>query len=207
MLLTPDQFHRNPSQLNSLFQLVPKPVRSSSKGKRKISTATNQNRSRTSPMPGLFQECIGKNLDNPKLSLRNSYNNLMEQSKSRITISKLGNERSSSQQSKAGTIDGRKHPEPQIFHLYKPQILHISPRSKIRIYTTINLTQNLPKKIPRKNPSLLMKTYCKPSIQGQKSPDDSALIVKDPVEYVKPAMTFGEKLWRLNEVSIFNMLK
>lgn len=52
-----------------------------------------------------------------------------------------------------------------------------------------------------------MKNYCKPSIQGQKNLDDNSLIVKDPVEYVKPAMTFGEKLWRLNEVSIFNMLK
>lgn len=208
MLLTPDHFQRNSSPLNNLFQLTPKQVRTSSKGKRKISTAANRNRSRASPMPSRFQEFIEKNLDNHKLSLRNSYNSLMQQSKSRIAISKSGNERSSSQQSKTGTVDaGRRHPEPQIFHLYKPQILHISPRSKIRIYTTVNLTQNLPKKIPRKSPSLLMKNYCKPSIQGQKQLDDDSPIIKDPVEYVKPAMTFGEKLWRLNEVSIFNMLK
>lgn len=126
---------------------------------------------------------------------------------SRLEGSKIGYERCSIQQSRSGVTDtDKKHPESQIFHLYKPQVLHISPRSKVRIFSTINLTQSFEKKSPKKNPSPLIPSFVKPTLINQKSPEDTKPLIREPIGYVKPAMTFGEKLWRLNEVSIFSMI-
>ena len=61
-------------------------------------------------------------------------------------------------------------------------------------------------KLPKKTINLLMQNLAKPQLLHQKHNEEVKNVPDKPIEYLKPAMTFGEKLWRLNEVSIFSMI-
>lgn len=92
----------------------------------------------------------------------------------------------------------------KVFRIYKPQIIEISPRSKIKIYSTVNLSNTAPLKKIEKF-SLNVNSTLKPSVNNTKH-EETTQMLTETTEYIKPAMTFGEKLWRLNEVSIFSMI-
>ena len=93
---------------------------------------------------------------------------------------------------------------PRVFRIYKPQIIEISPRSKFKLYSTVNLSNTAPRrKIEKIN--LNFSSTLKPSVNNSKI-EETTQIMTENIEYIKPAMTFGEKLWRLNEVSIFSMI-
>lgn len=92
----------------------------------------------------------------------------------------------------------------RVFRIYKPQTIEISPRSKFKIYSTLNLSNIAPmKKIQKVN--LNFSSTLKPSVNNTKLEETTQMMTEN-AEYIKPAMTFGEKLWRLNEVSIFSMI-
>jgi hypothetical protein len=94
--------------------------------------------------------------------------------------------------------------ESRVFRIYQPQVIEISPRSKFKIYSTACLTNTVPlKKVQKFNFSL---NFSQKQQTGQTKVEESSLVLNEPTDYLKPAMTFGEKLWRLNEVSIFSMI-
>lgn len=102
---------------------------------------------------------------------------------------------------------GKRQDMPQeckVFRIYRPQVIEISPRSKFTIYSTVNLTNTSPlKRVERCR--FEVKQNVKVLTVGTKG-EDSSVELTDCGDYLKPALTFGEKLWRLNEVSIFSMV-
>ena len=94
--------------------------------------------------------------------------------------------------------------ESKVFRIYRPQVIEISPRSKFTIYSTVNLTNTSPlKRIQRCN--FDMGQTAKVTTAGTRG-EEVEVEVGESKDYLKPALTFGEKLWRLNEVSIFSMV-
>lgn len=127
--------------------------------------------------------------------------------KSRVSTSKPSKQRDSDDnyhRKSKSSEQSIKNYENSVFRLYKPQIIQFSPRSNIKLYSTFNLTQKKVKKKPNR-PHILRNVH-KPIIPSQKNAEDDKITIPEPKEYLKPALTFGEKLWRLNEISIFNQL-
>lgn len=207
MILSSKELKYDPNKVGSLLHLDLKPVISVQNESRHVVTADCKVRSKSSPMSNLYQESFDRKPESHQIAKRNSKKNPSIQSKSRIITSKFGYEQSTTY-SKSGSANPRNRClETQNFHLYKPQILCISPRSKIKIYSKINLTINPPKRPNTKTSNLRRSSCYKPIIISPKNHDDNNLNVKEPVEYIKPAITFGEKLWRLNEILVFSLLK
>ena len=94
--------------------------------------------------------------------------------------------------------------ESRVFRIYKPQVIEISPRSKFTIYSTIQLSNTSPLK--RIQGGSLGTGQVLKSATGVSKGEETLAEVLESKDYLKPALTFGEKLWRLNEVSIFSMI-
>jgi hypothetical protein len=98
----------------------------------------------------------------------------------------------------------------QILRLFKPQVQNLSEKNNFKVFPTVsigvkrskaNLLRHL-KILSRHKPSLELPTYEKITLKEEKIQE-----IKDFKGYSKPAETFGDKLWRLNEVSVINILE
>lgn len=94
--------------------------------------------------------------------------------------------------------------ECKVFRIYKPQVIEISPRSKFTIYSTVQLSNTSPLK--RIQGACFATGLALKPVTGGSKGEESEVEVVESKDYLKPALTFGEKLWRLNEVSIFSMI-
>lgn len=96
----------------------------------------------------------------------------------------------------------------KIFRLYKPQILNFNEKSKIRVFATVSngVKRNkakLMKSLKQLNDIVLEKYKEKVEIEIEvEEVQKTREITK---EYNIPTATYGEKVWRLNEVSILNL--
>ncbi|OMJ73518.1 hypothetical protein SteCoe_27779 [Stentor coeruleus] len=94
----------------------------------------------------------------------------------------------------------------KIFRLYKPQILNFKDKSKIRVFATVSngvkrSKAKLMKSLKQLNDIDLKKYKEKVEVEVEEV-EKTREITK---EYDRPAATYGEKIWRLNEVSILNL--
>ena len=160
----------------------------------RVFTAERKSRKK-SPIPEFIKEYI---LDSEysKPNTKQKYVPLFTKSRSRVQTSKPQKLRNSfciaDQKSRTQPIETQESPK-QIFHLYKPQILHLSPRSTIRIYSTVPLGERKHKQQRNKSNEFILKNLVKPVVSCQKNVENP--VFEPPsAEYLKPALTFGEKL-------------
>lgn len=185
--------------------------------RKRIFTATCNKRSNKSPVPAFAKEYVqSASTTASKTVLRPHH--LMAKPKPKTVKPQKTREKKEKSEMRSGKTplsshkrsnthveDLNKTQENKIFRMYKPQILHFSPRSKIKIYSTVNFGETIVK--PQKRDiNLTLLNLSKPQISCQKHLEEDSQVQYEPIEYLKPAMTFGEKLWRLNEVSIFSMI-
>ena len=179
--------------------------------RKRVFTADNKQRKTQSPVPEFAKEYVQEDIFPQKLTFKQPYVSLQNKSKPRILTSKPIKQRISITEdkkkiSKTSSKQLSQTQERKVSQLYKPQILYLSPRSKIRIYSTINIGEIRPQKSPQKNLNLILKNLSKPHLILNKPNEETCQAIDEPIEYIKPALTFGEKLWRLNEVSIVSMI-
>ena len=162
----------------------------------------------TSPVPEFAKEYIidpaptKKVLKKSKLYSKSSSKSKIPQTptskKSKVLIPK--------QNSKSAIVSDKKEPSlHKILRLFRPQIQSFVHKSKIQVFSTVS------PKVKKSKAKLLdyEKSFkkLKPKKKEKKVPLNLNSI--EPItsfnDYSKPAFTFGEKLWRLNEISIFNI--
>lgn len=95
----------------------------------------------------------------------------------------------------------------QIFRFFKPQIQNFTDKDKIRRFSTETLAVKKSKaklleysQKFRKNPKKSKKNKAKNITEGPNN-------LKNPKEFDRFAETFGEKLWKLHELSVLNLLE
>lgn len=173
------------------------------------------NKTFTSPVPEFVKDYIVSCMDSKKTT---SKSNLSTQAKSKdrfsqtCLIQKENTSRvvfaSKKKDKKRYSKMFDKSKEPalhKILRLYKPQILNFKDKSKIRVFSTISIEA-------KKNKEKLIKNLKRPNKlelkKGKKKYEPRVEEAETPKKFIynyeKPAATFGEKLWRLNEVSILN---
>ncbi|OMJ70224.1 hypothetical protein SteCoe_31854 [Stentor coeruleus] len=167
----------------------------------------------TSPVPEFAKDYILSCMDSKKTTSKSM---LSTQAKSKDRLSQtclIQNENTSQIVFGSEKKDKRRYSkriniekEPtlnKILRLYKPQILNFKDKSKIRIFATISIEARKSKEKMIKNMKRLNKLELKKSKEKCESKTVEVETPKEVIHnYDKPAATYGEKLWRLNEVSI-----
>lgn len=171
-----------------------------------------------SPVPEFAKEYVVSCPDSKKYQSKSSLSTQVK-SKDRLSqtcqIIKENNDKVLSGRKKKDTkkkrnfkwMDMEKEPTlHKIFRLYKPQILNFEDKSKIRVFSTVSngvkrSKAKLMKSLKQLNDIDLKKYKEKVEIEVEEV-EKTREITK---EYDRPAATYGEKIWRLNEVSILNL--
>ena len=177
--------------------------------RRVSTTAYNKHRS-ISPVPAFAKEYIkADSVTASKTKIKSIYATLKikskpvtgssKRSKTKLIVPLSSQRRSNTlNQTQINNSEGNK-----IFRLYKPQTVHFSPRSKIQIFTTMDVGDPHTPKPLKKTINLLLNNSPKPRHLHPTQNEEVHHIPDKPIDYPKPAITFGEKLWRLNEVFNF----
>ncbi|CAG9335089.1 unnamed protein product [Blepharisma stoltei] len=97
----------------------------------------------------------------------------------------------------------------QTYRIYKPKVLEISPRSKFTIYLKSSIVESSEKKKAESLSLSPKKTAASSSIQATpnlefKRPPSPPKFTSKVLE--KTAETYGEKLWKLNELSLMDWI-
>lgn len=164
-----------------------------------------------SPIPEFAQEFV-HNCSKSKPVCNRSVKSISLQSReslnARATPKKALSRQASNQKSKSNIqpADCKEPTLHKILRLYKPQILHFEDKSRIRVFTTVSRAVKKSKIRLIKNSQLLNRVFGKKYREKQEEVIEVNEKNREPIiEYPKPAVTYGEKLWRLNEVSVLNL--
>lgn len=134
-------------------------------------------------------------------SCKNSFKTLIKaQSKGPISKS---NTRSKSNLSVTDSKEPTLH---KILRLFKPQIMKFKEKSHIQVFTTVSPAVKKSKVKLSRRLELLNEVHRK----KKRPAKELSVEVFEPQEqyindYTRPAITFGEKLWKLNEISVLNL--
>ena len=93
----------------------------------------------------------------------------------------------------------------KILRLYKPKIMNFKDRSKIRRYTTESIAVKRSKEKMLHSFKLLNQTFRKVNHKKKEVEEQNFETIIKYEEIDRPAVTFGEKLWKLNEISVLNL--
>jgi hypothetical protein len=167
-----------------------------------------ERRTGQSPIPGFMQDFMQEDNGPHRTQLRSVYYQ-SPADRTRINTSKPARQRLSitmnTQRAQTSPISElRKNTaEIRVFRMYKPQVLQISPRAKMKIYSNIEIPQNA-KPSRKKIFNVTAENLRLPHIILKSPEGEKKVEIIEPIEYLQPAITFGEKLWRLNEVSLIS---
>jgi hypothetical protein len=93
-----------------------------------------------------------------------------------------------------------------ILNAYHPQILNFDDKSKIKVFTTVSKAVKRSKARLQRTMELLNRKYQKrKKVGGDMAEESEEKVYEIEHPYNKPAITFGEKLWRLNEMSVLQI--
>ena len=89
---------------------------------------------------------------------------------------------------------------PSFNYFYQPQVIQISPRSKVKVFSCFPIAReenqsNIKRKISKAKHSKNLST------QPRVLPQIAQRLLTCPEIDMKPALTYGEKLWKLNELA------
>ena len=94
----------------------------------------------------------------------------------------------------------------KILRLYRPQVMKFKEKTHIQVFTTVSPAVRKSKAQLQRSLKLLNDVHRK----KKKPPKELSIEVLDkPLEYKldfgRPAITYGEKLWKLNEITMINL--
>lgn len=139
--------------------------------------------------------------DSSPPSCKNSFKHLRK-TPSKTPVSK-SNTRSKSNLSVTDPKEPTLH---KILRLFKPQIMKFKDKSHIQVFTTVSSAVKKSKVKLSRRLQILNEVHRK----KKSPPKELSVEVFEPQEsylkdYTRPALTFGEKLWKLNEISVLNI--
>ena len=88
---------------------------------------------------------------------------------------------------------------PHFNYFYQPQYIRVSPRSKVKVFSCFP--------IPEKSPTLKSRTKKNNRLNLSKFNNQPRVLplintkITPPEQDINPAFTYGEKLWKLNELA------
>jgi hypothetical protein len=102
--------------------------------------------------------------------------------------------------------DSREPTLHKILRLFRPQIMKFKEKSKIQVFTTVSPAVRKSKEKLQRSLKILNEVHRK----KKKPPKEISIeVFEKPLDYKidlnRPAITFGEKLWKLNEISVLNL--